>query len=138
MRAFLCLLLAVVPAACQTPPILEGARLERVEAIVSRAMEREKIPGLSVAVAIDGEFRWSRGFGLSDVENNVPATADTMFRLASISKPITAVAVMQLAEQGKLDLDAPIRQYVPSFPAKPWPITARQLLGHLGGIRHYN
>ncbi|MGB9606210.1 MAG: serine hydrolase domain-containing protein, partial [Bryobacteraceae bacterium] len=55
----------------------------------------------------------------------------------SISKPITAVAVMRLAELGKLDLDAPVQRYVPCFPQKPWPITARLLLGHLSGIRHY-
>ncbi|MEO6811391.1 MAG: serine hydrolase domain-containing protein [Isosphaeraceae bacterium] len=80
---------------------------------------------------------WSRGFGLADVENLVPVTTRTVFRFASISKPITAVAVLQLVEQDKLDLDAPIQRYVPSFPEKAWPITPRQLLGHLGGVRHY-
>ena len=69
---------------------------------------------------------------------DVPATTgDRPTRLASISKPMTAVAVMQLVEQGKIDLDAPIERYVPSWPAKPFTISARQLLGHLGGIRWY-
>jgi len=84
-----------------------------------------------------GELRWSAGYGLADIENDVPATPDTVYRLASVSKPITAVAVLQLVEQGKIDLDAPVQRYVPAFPAKQWPVTTRLLLGHLGGIRHY-
>jgi CubicO group peptidase (beta-lactamase class C family) len=86
---------------------------------------------------MDNQLRWSRGFGLADMENYVPATPDTTYRIASVSKPITAVAAMQLVERGKLDLDAPIQKYCPAFPEKPWKITARQLLGHLSGIRHY-
>ena len=60
-----------------------------------------------------------------------------MYRLGSVSKPITAVAAMQLYEHGKLDIDAPVRKYVPAFPRKQWPVTTRLLLGHLGGVRHY-
>lgn len=68
----------------------------------------------------------------------MPARSTTVYRLGSISKPVTAVAVMQLAERGLLDLDAPVQKYCPAYPAKQWPVTARQLLGHLGGVRHYN
>jgi serine beta-lactamase-like protein LACTB, mitochondrial len=71
------------------------------------------------------------------LENNVPASEHTLYRLASISKPLTATAALQLWERGKLDLDAPVQKYCPAFPQKPWPITTRQVLGHLGGIRHY-
>ena len=60
-----------------------------------------------------------------------------MYRLGSIAKTVTATAVLQLAEKGKLDLDAPVQRYVPSFPVKPWPLTCRQLLAHLGGVRWY-
>jgi len=66
-----------------------------------------------------------------------PATSSTLFRLGSISKPITAVAVLQLHERGKLDLDASVQQYCPAFPKKEWPITSRELLGPRR-IRHYN
>ena len=100
-------------------------------------MEKEGIPGLTAALVVGAHLTWSQGYGLADVENGVPATADTVYRLASVSKPITAVAVMQLAEQGRIDIDAPVRKYVPGFPEKPWPITARQLLAHTSGIRHY-
>jgi CubicO group peptidase (beta-lactamase class C family) len=74
---------------------------------------------------------------MADLENFVPAQPITVYRLASISKPITAVAVMQLVERGALELDAPIRRYVPEYPEKPWPITVRQLLGHQGGVRNW-
>ena len=67
----------------------------------------------------------------------MPATEHTVFRTASIAKPMTATALMQLVEQGKVDLDAPIQKYCPAFPVKQWPITPRLILGHLAGIRHY-
>ena len=104
---------------------------------VTRTMAQEKIPGLSVAVCVNGSLRWSAGYGFSDVENRIPARPETVYRWASVSKPVTAVAVMQLVERGSMDLDAPIQAYVPTFPVKPWPVTVRQLLSHLGGVRHY-
>ncbi|MEZ5354608.1 MAG: serine hydrolase domain-containing protein [Bryobacteraceae bacterium] len=116
---------------------LAPAKQVEIERLISEEMSRQGIPAVSVAVGVGGALQWSAGFGLADVENFVPAKASTVYRLGSISKPITAVAVMQLAETGKIDLDAPVQRYVPSFPAKPWPITVRRLLGHLGGIRHY-
>jgi CubicO group peptidase (beta-lactamase class C family) len=96
-----------------------------------------RIPGLQVAVAVDGRLVWSETFGYSDVERRVPVTRTTLFRIGSVSKPLTAAAVARLVEAGKLDLDAPVQRYVPSFPQKPWPVTTRALAGHLAGIRHY-
>jgi CubicO group peptidase (beta-lactamase class C family) len=113
------------------------AKLEAVEAAVSAEMSRQGIPGLSIAIGQGGQIRFTSGYGLADLENTVPAKAATVYRLASVSKPITATAVLQLVERGALDLDAPIQKYVSSFPEKPWPVTARMLLGHLGGVRHY-
>jgi len=101
-------------------------------------MAANSVPGISVAVVQDGELVWSEGFGMADLENFVPATSSTLFRLGSISKSITATAILQLSERGKLDLDAEVQKYCPAFPKKEWPITSRELLGHLGGIRHYN
>lgn len=101
-------------------------------------MSENSVPGLSAAVVLDGEPRWSQGFGMADLENSSPATSSTLFRLGSISKPISATAVLQLWERGKLDLDAPVQRYCPEFPQKEWLITTRELLGHLGGIRHYS
>jgi serine beta-lactamase-like protein LACTB len=129
---------AASPApAASSPAGLAASRVHAVEAAVAGVMAAQKIPGLSLSIVTGGELRFSAGYGQADLENEVPATAQTVYRLASVSKPITAVAAMQLVEQGKLDLDAPVQTYVPSFPVKAWPVTTRQLLGHLGGIRHY-
>jgi len=100
-------------------------------------MERMGTPGLSVAVGLDGEVVWAEGFGYADLENRVPVWPSTKFRIASISKPVTAAALGILLEEDRLDLDAPVQRYVPGFPEKRWPITTRQLGGHLAGIRHY-
>ena len=105
---------------------------------VSRFLYANSVPGISVAVVQNGAPVWSEGFGVADLENYSPATSSTLYRLGSISKPITAVAVLQLWQQGKLDLDAPVQKYCSAFPRKESPITTRQLLGHLGGIRHYS
>ena len=111
--------------------------LRQMQAAVEDAMRAQDIPGLSVAVGRGDTLRWTQGFGFADLENSVPATAETVYRLASISKPITAVAVLQPAQAHKLDLDHPVQDWVPDFPAKPWPLTVRQLLCHQSGIRHY-
>jgi serine beta-lactamase-like protein LACTB, mitochondrial len=93
------------------------------------------IPGLALSVAIDGKLVYSQGFGYADLEEHVSAKPTTKFRIGSISKPLTATALMELVEAGKIDLDAPIQKYVPSFPHKD--VTVRMVGGHLGGIRHY-
>jgi serine beta-lactamase-like protein LACTB len=112
-------------------------RLKKVEAVITSEMSRLKIPAVSVALVTNNQLQWSNGYGLADLENFVPAKSSTAYRLASVSKPITAVAAMQLAERGKLDLDTPVQKYCPAFPQKQWPINTRQLLAHVSGIRHY-
>lgn len=119
------------------PKNLSQEKRLAIEKTVASFMSANNLPGLSAAVILEGELRWSEGFGMADLENSSPATSSTLFRLGSISKPISATAVLQLWERGKLDLDAPVQKYCPEFPQKEWPITTRQLLGHLGGIRHY-
>ena len=104
---------------------------------ISKFMTTNKVPGLSVAIVERGQLLWTKGFGLANHEHESPATPQTLYRLGSVSKPLTATAAMQLWERGKLDLDVPIQKYCPAFPEKPQPITTRELLGHLGGIRHY-
>jgi serine beta-lactamase-like protein LACTB, mitochondrial len=94
-------------------------------------------PGLALAVAVNGKILYSESFGFADLEERVPVWPTTKFRIGSISKPLTATALMQLVEAGKLDLDAPVQKYVPSFPDKGAPITVRMVAGHLAGIRHY-
>ena len=132
----LTLLAAGVLALAQEAKLSEEQRTA-IEAAISKFMTANKAPGISVAVVENGQYAWSAGFGMADLENSVPATSATLYRLASISKPITAIAAMQLWKQGKLDIDAPVQTYCSAFPQKPFLITTRELMGHLGGIRHY-
>jgi serine beta-lactamase-like protein LACTB, mitochondrial len=118
-------------------PSVLNAQHARVDSAIAQFMVEHHVPGLAAAVVVHGDYGWSAGYGVADLENLVPVTPQTLFRLGSVSKPLTAVAAMQLWERKKLDLDAPIQRYCPAFPQKPWPITTRELLGHLGGIRHY-
>jgi CubicO group peptidase (beta-lactamase class C family) len=111
--------------------------IQKYNMFLSFYMPLDKIPGLSVGFLKD-DFVWTMGFGYADLENKVSAKPQSAYRLASITKTITAMAVLQLVEQGKIDLDAKVQKYVPYFPKKNWPITIRQLLGHIGGISHYN
>ena len=92
---------------------------------------------MSAAVAVGGSIAWSRGVGMADLENAVPATPSTVYNIGSISKGQTAVAILQLVEQGKVGLDDSIRKFVPTFPDKGSTITVRHLLTHRSGIRHY-
>lgn len=95
---------------------------------------RENMPGLSLAVAVNGEVVWAEGFGWADVVERTPMTADTRFRLGALSKPLAAFAAARLHDQGALDLDAPIQRYVPHYQARQWTVTTRQLLGDVAGI----
>lgn len=113
------------------------AASEKARAMMEELRVRSGSPGLSGAVAVDGTVVWAEGFGLADAENQVPVTPGSRFRLGSVSKLLTVAAAARLVEAGKLDLDAPVQRYVPSFPDQGQPITARQLAGHLAGIRHY-
>ncbi|HUS07808.1 MAG TPA: serine hydrolase domain-containing protein [Bryobacteraceae bacterium] len=137
--ALVLLCLTGLPAAAQSLPQtgLAAEKIRAIETLISSEMSRQSIPGMSIAVAGPGNVYWSNGYGMADMENFVPAKASTVYRLASISKPITAVAAMQLVQARKLDLDAPVERYVAGFPKKQWPVTTRQLLAHLGGVRHY-
>jgi serine beta-lactamase-like protein LACTB, mitochondrial len=131
-------LIASVFRAAEPPPASEAQQRarEQARALVQREMA-PKVPGMSAAVAIDGKLVWSEGFGYADVAAKKPVTPTTRFRIGSISKSLTAVGLALLVEQGRVDLDAPVRNYVPEFPDKGVVITTRQLAGHLGGIRHY-
>jgi len=131
----LCLLLPAFSVA--QPAQLAPEKRAHMETAISRFMAANSIPGVSVAVVENAAVEWTAGFGTADLENLAPATSRTLYRLASISKSITATAALLLWQQGKLDLDAPVQKYCPAFPQKDTPITTRELLGHLGGIRHY-
>ena len=134
-------MLSVSGAAVHAAPqvnSLAPEQAQRIETAIAQQMDRMKIPGMTVAISMDGQVVYSKAFGKADLEHNVPATTSTLFRTASIAKTFTATAVMQLVEAGKIDLDAPVQKYCPAFPEKQWTVTTRQILSHQAGIRHYN
>ncbi len=116
---------------------LTGTQRERIEDVVAGLQQESQVPGLSVAIAVENEVCYSEGFGLADIENQIPVSTATRFRTASVAKPMTAAVILALAEQGSLNLDEDVRTYLPEVPEKRWKVSCRQLLGHLGGIRHY-
>ncbi len=110
---------------------------QRAAAIVEALRNAKGVPAMAATVWKYNSSAWAGAFGQADVENNAPASAASRFRIGSLSKLITAATAARLYEQHLLDLDAPVQRYVPSFPDKGAPISARMLLGHLAGIRHY-
>lgn len=101
-------------------------------------MKRDQIPGLSVSISKNGEMLWSEGFGYADLEQRVKVFPDhTKFRIGSVSKPLTAMALALLVEKEAVDLDVSIQTYIPDYPMKSDTFTTRQLAGHIAGIRHY-
>lgn len=105
---------------------------------IEEIINSSNVPGLAVTLSISDSTVWSEGFGYADLENKVIVIPSlTKFRIASISKSLTSIALGILLEQNKIDLDVPIQQYVPNFPEKEYPITIRQIGGHLAGIRTY-
>lgn len=110
-----------------------------VTKLIQYEMDKNKVAGLSIALVDDQRIVWAEGFGYADQERKIPATAETIYRIGSISKLFTDTAAMQLVEQGRLDIDQPLRNYLPSFAIKTrYPdaveITPRQLMTHHSGL----
>lgn len=131
---FLLFLVAIPLAAAGPATDRESLALEQLRVFV----EKQRIPGLSIAVAQAEGPIWTATLGVKDLEAKTPVTVDSIFPLGSTSKILTSLVLGRLLDQGKLDLDAPIQRYLPLFPTKPWPITSRQLGGHLAGLRDYD
>lgn len=114
-------------------PVLTKA----IDATIKNEMEQQNLVGLAVGVVRDGKIAYLQAYGEADRAAKRPVTLDTVFNWASNSKPVAAVLAMQLVQEGKLDLDADVRKYVPEFPDKGAKITTRHLLCHQSGIPHY-
>ncbi len=114
-----------------------GEWIASIDAIAQQALKDGPIAGLSVAVAKGSDIILAKGYGYADLENDVPASAQTVYRIGSITKQFTAVAIMQLVEQGKLSLNDELTKFLPDYPTQGHRITAHQLLNHTSGIRSY-
>jgi serine beta-lactamase-like protein LACTB, mitochondrial len=125
-----------VPSVTHSAPLPKWAdAVEQGRQIVRAGLTEQNLPGLSVAVGVGGEIVWAEGFGWADLEDRVKVAPDTRFRIGTASKALTSAAVGLLLENGRLKLDDEIQTYVPEFPKKQWPVTLRQLMGHLAGVR---
>lgn len=106
---------------------------------IRRQMVQNQVPGISISVWRGGKILWEEGFGWADVENRVPATEHTMFHLASVTKPLTALGLMTLVQAGKVDLDQPANRYLgrdtlTSWIGDPQAVTVRRLANHTSGL----
>jgi len=114
---------------------------QSIEPLLDKYLEAyykaKNVPSVCAGALVEGKLLWVKGLGYADVENSVRTNTQTVYRIASVSKPITAIAVMQLVEKGLIKLDDDISKYVPYFPKKKWPVTVRELLTHTSGIRGY-
>jgi serine beta-lactamase-like protein LACTB len=115
----------------------QQAKTKLFEKYITEYLNNKKVPSIAAGVLKDGKIVWIGVKGKADLEEDIPATLNSLYRIASISKPITAVAIMQLYEKGLIDIDKDARIYIPSFPQKKWKFTVRQLLNHTSGIRGY-
>src|SRR4051812_20078881 len=109
--------------------------VEKARDIARAEITEQNLPGLSIAIGAGGEIVWAEGFGWADLENQVRVTPDVRFRIGTASKALTSAAAGLLIERGRLKLDDEIQTYVPAFPKKQWPVTVRQLMAHVAGIR---
>lgn len=124
--AFLCVALIAVPGFA-----------DEIDRMVEARLKRDNVPGTSIAVVRNGKLIKARGYGLADVENNVPATEHTVYQWASVTKQFTAGAILLLAEDGKLDLDAPMSRYYTNAPSSWSNVTVRHLIHHTAGMKSY-
>lgn len=132
---FLLLLLSL----CLAVPMLSagGVRADALDEFVQAQLQRQHVPGLALGVVQNGKFVKAKGYGLADVERNVPVTTDTVFEIGSVTKQFTATAIMLLVDQGKISLDDKISRYREGLPEAWNAVTIRQLLSHTSGIPDY-
>jgi CubicO group peptidase (beta-lactamase class C family) len=114
-----------------------SASTGRIASIAESAFKASRCPGLSIAVVQNNVVIYSRAFGLADVEQHTPLTIHGAHRLASLSKPVTGIIIMDLVQSGRLKLDTPIKSYLPELPTAYEKVTIRRLLSHQAGVRDY-
>jgi serine beta-lactamase-like protein LACTB len=114
-----------------------AAAVDQARQLARAGLVQQNLPGLSVAVGVGDAIVWAEGFGFSDMERRLPVSPVMRFRIGHASKSLTSAAVGLLLEKGALRLEDDIQAYVPEFPRKQSPVTLRQLMGHVAGVRHY-
>ena len=113
------------------------ALVRYVDSVANAAVTEHRTAGVSVAIVKKGRTLLAKGYGFADLENDVPANAETVYRIGSITKQFTAAGIMRLMEQGKLSLEDTLQKFLPSFPTQGNRVTVRHLLTHTSGIKSY-
>src|SRR5215469_6632442 len=120
------------------PPRKDYAEIAAaLEPVILQEMKEKQLPAFSIALVDGNQIVWAQGFGYQDPEHKIPATAHTVYRVGSVSKLFTDIGIMRMVEAGKINLDAPVSQYLPDFhPDNPFkdPITLRELMSHRSGL----
>ena len=111
--------------------------IDKARFLISEHQKQTNIPGIQVALMVGDSLIWSEGFGYSNLKGEVPIDRSTKFRIASVSKPVTSVALGKMIEQNEIDIDKDINSYLPDFSKKRYSITSRQLAASTSGVRHY-
>ncbi len=125
-----------VPSVARADPVPQwSGAVEKGRQIVRTGLTEQNLPGVSVAVGVGGDLVWAEGFGFADIDRRASVTPATRFRIGTASIALTSAAVGLLIERKRLSLDEEIQAYVPEFPKKERPVTLRQIMGHLAGIR---
>lgn len=136
-RAILTLFLALVgtvPGRSQASP---DEALQRIDSLAKNAVAQGPMAGLSLAVSRGGTDLVARGYGFAHLEHDVPATAETVYRIGSVTKQFTAAAILQLEEAGLLEVDSPLGEFLEDYPEPGKNVTLHQLLNHTSGIKAY-
>ncbi len=128
--------LADAPAVEAADPAYATA-ISQARPLVRKLQQRLRLPGIAVAIGIDGHEVWAYSSGYADLATAIPLQLDSQFRIGSTSKAFTSAAMATLVQAGKVDLDAPLQTYVPWFTARPWPVSTRQVMSHTAGLRDY-
>jgi D-alanyl-D-alanine carboxypeptidase len=131
------LLVALAPGLQAQVPAPEKLDLTALRTLASAAVDGGGAVGLSIAVGVGDDFLWAEGFGLAEVEHDVPVDDETVFRIGSITKQFTAALIMLQVEQEVIALDEDLREYLPDYPTGERQVTIRQLLTHTSGIKSY-
>jgi CubicO group peptidase (beta-lactamase class C family)/D-alanyl-D-alanine dipeptidase len=124
-------------ASAPLSPTGRAAVIDKLKSAIRHEVQQKQLPAFSISLVEKDRVVWADGFGFQDADKKVRATAETVYRVGSVSKLFTDITVMQLVEEGKLDLDAPIKKYLPEFnPTNPYdvPITLGQMMSHRSGL----
>ncbi len=132
--ALLAICLATIGARANPLVLKQALNGAAIDEVVAREMEVQKIPGLALGIMYKGDLLYAKGYGKADIENDVPATPDSVFAIASVSKPLIALGIARLVEQGKLRFDDPIAKYLPGTPESWKDVRLTHMLSHTSGI----